>query len=127
MLRRYVKSAALVLSLALSAYLISVAFRAPDFRWLGWIGFLPLFVAMRMLQPRLAALAGGLWGFCLYVFLTAGQPAEVDAFHSAIVPTGWLLVLSIVIPLVYVGLAAGLTRAIACKLLILALGWTLIE
>ena len=127
MLRRYVISAALVLSLALSAYLISVALRAPHFRWLGWIGFLPLFVAMRMLQPRLAALAGGLWGFCLYVFLTGGQPAEVDGFNTAIVPSGWLLVLSIVIPLVYVGLAAGLTQSIGFKLLTLALGWTLVE
>jgi hypothetical protein len=82
----------------------------------------------------MAALAGGFWGCCLYLFCTAGSTSAVEATGPAIDPTapaigpsGWLLALLIVIPAVYVGLSARPARAIGFKLLTLALGWTLIE
>ncbi len=75
----------------------------------------------------MAALAGGLWGACLYSFLTAGAAAEIDAVSTAIAPSGQLLVLFIVIPTVYLRLAARPAFAIGLKLITLALGWTLLE
>jgi len=67
-----------------------------------------------------AALAGGFWGGCLYLFCSAGPARAID-------PSAWLLTLLILIPALYVGLAARPARAIAFNLLTLALGWTLVE
>jgi len=92
--------------------------------------------------PSIAALAGGFWGGCLYLFCTAGPTPAVEAIAPAvdgtvfaIGPSAWLLVLLIVIPAVYVGLAARRGRrgtgilpvSSATSLLTLALGWTLVE
>ena len=68
----------------------------------------------------MAVLAGGFWGGCFYLFCSAGPT-------PAIGPSAWLLALLIVIPAVYVGLAARPARAIGFKLLTLALGWVLLE
>lgn len=125
--RRSVVFVAIVVSLVLSAYLISVALRTAHFRWLGWFGFLPLFVATRWSRPVLSALAGGLWGACLYFFSAGGLAPEVQDLAPAILPSATLLALLIVIPAVYVGLAARRGQAIGFKLLTLALGWTLVE
>ena len=115
------------MSLVFSALLTAAILRSPDLHWLAWFSFLPLFVAVRSLRPMTAALAGGLWGACLYSFLTAGAALEVDVVSTTIVPSGRLLVLFIVIPTVYVGLAARPVWAIGVKLVTLALGWTLVE
>ena len=48
-LLRSVKAAALAASLVLSALFTAVALRSPDYHWLPWISFLPLFVAPRWL------------------------------------------------------------------------------
>ncbi len=77
--------------------------------------------------PATAALAGGFWGGCLYLFSTAGPTPAVDTVGAAIAPSAWLLALLIVIPAVYVGLAARPARAIGFKVLTLALGWILVE
>ncbi len=77
--------------------------------------------------PAAAALAGGFWGGCLYLFCTTGPTPAVDTVGAAVGPSAWLLALLIVIPAVYVGLAARPARAIGFKLLTLALGWTLVE
>ncbi|MFQ5461126.1 MAG: hypothetical protein ACE5E5_00700 [Phycisphaerae bacterium] len=127
--------------LVLSALLTTAALRVPDQHWLAWISFLPLFAVVRWLRPSVAVLAGGLWGACLYLFCSAGLTPAVDTAGPAIAlsydaqvgvhalagPSAWLLALLILIPAVYVGLAARPTRAIGFKLLTLALGWTLIE
>lgn len=115
------------MSLVLSALLTAATLRSPDVHWLAWFSFLPLFVAVRSLRPKMAALAGGLWGACLYSFLTAGAAPELYAVSTAIAPSGQLFVLFIVIPTVYVGLAARPAWAIGYKLFMLALGWTLVE
>ena len=137
-----VKLLALAGALIFSAYLTAAALRSPDHHWLAWISFLPLFVAVRWLRPATAALVGGLWGACLYVFLTAGPTPVVEAMAlamdptaAAITPSASLLALLIVVPAVYVGLAARPARcgtgilpvSSAIKLLTLALGWTLVE
>ena len=125
-LPRSAKAVSLAVSLTLSALLTAAALRSPDYSWLAWISFLPLFVVVRWLRPATAALAGGLWGTSLYVFSTAGPTPTVEALTSTIGPSAWLLALLIVIPAVYVGLAARHARAIGFKLLTLALGWTLV-
>lgn len=127
-LRRNAKSAALTVSLALSAYLVSVAMMAPDLHWLAWISFLPLFVVVRSLCPAAAMLAGEFWGGCLFLFFFfAGAIPTADTLRTGVATSPWLLALLIVIPAVYVGLAAQPNRSIGLKLLTLALGWTLLE
>ncbi|MCH8243835.1 MAG: hypothetical protein IH897_14665, partial [Planctomycetes bacterium] len=118
---------ALGVSLVLSALLTAATLRSPNLHWLAWFSFLPLFVVVRWLRPMMAALAGGLWGACLYSFLTAGAAPEVAAVSTAIAPSGRLLVLFIAIPTVYVGLAARPAWAIGFKLVMLALGWAMVE
>ena len=119
-LPRSVKAGALGVSVVLSAALTAGVLRSPDHHWLAWISFVPLFVAVRWLRAPEAALVGGLWGACLGLF-SAGGPMPVIALSA------WLLALLIVIPAVYVGLAARPARAIGFNLLTLALGWTLVE
>ncbi|MCH8149384.1 MAG: hypothetical protein IH987_15615 [Planctomycetes bacterium] len=126
-LRRNVKPAALTVSLALSAYLVSVAMMAPHLHWLAWISFLPLFVVVRSLRPPAAMLAGEFWGGCLFLFFFFAGATPVDTLRAAVVPSPWLLAVLIVIPAVYIGLAAQPNRSIGFKLLTLALGWTLLE
>lgn len=126
-LPRNTKTAALMVSLMFSAFLTATVLMMPDCQWLSWISFLPLFVVVRSLRAPAAVLAGGFWGGCLYLFATRCLTFDVEGLAPAIVPSAWLLVLLIAIPAVYVGLAARLTRAIGFKLLMLALGWTLVE
>lgn len=133
-LLRSPKTVALAVSLVLSALFTAIALLLPDYHWLAWFSFLPLFVVVRSLRPLAATLAGGFWGGCLYLFCTAAPGTSVNSIAPDIglgVPgvstSGWLLGLLIVIPAVYVGLAARPTRAIGYKFLTLALGWTLIE
>ncbi len=116
-LPRGVKAASLALSLVFIALLTAVALRSPDDHWLAWISFLPLFVAVRWLRPPAAALAGGLWGACLYLFSSLGSTPAVEALAPGIDLTApaigsavWYLALLIVIPAVYVGLAARPSR-----------------
>ena len=115
------------MSLVLSALLTAATLRSPELHWLAWFSFLPLLVAVRSLRPMMGALAGGLWGACLFLFTTAGASTAVEGLAPAIGPSAGLLALLIVIPAVYVGLAARRRHAIGFKLLTLALGWTLVE
>ena len=115
------------MSLVFSALLTAATLRSPHQAWLAWISFLPLFVVVRSLRPAAAVSAGGFWGGCLYLFFSAGPTPAVDTVRAAVAPSPWLLALLIVIPAVYVGLAAQPTRSIGFKLLTLALGWTLLE
>lgn len=114
------RAVALAVSLAFSASLTAVALRGPDHRGLAWISFLPLFAAVRWLRPPLAATAGGLWGACLYLSCTAGPTPAIDASLLS-------LALLTAVPAVYTGLAARPAWAIGFNLLLLALGWTLLE
>ncbi|UCC31791.1 MAG: hypothetical protein JSU86_05840 [Phycisphaerales bacterium] len=84
-LPRNVKGAALAGSLVFSTLLTAVGLRTPEYHWLAWISFLPLFVVVGWLRPATPALAGGVWGASLYLFSTAGAwaPAQgVPAIQS---------------------------------------------
>lgn len=118
---------ALSVSLVVSALLTTAALRLPDQQWLTWISFLPLFVVVRSLRPSAAALAGGLWGGCLYLFCTIDPTPAINSVARVGNPSALLLALLVLIPSIYLGLAARPARAIGYKLLTLALGWTLIE
>lgn len=120
-------TAALGVSLVVSALVTAAALRLPGQQWLSWISFLPLFVVVRSLRPPTAALAGGFWGACLYLFWSTGPTPAVDTVAAAVGPSAALLASLTVIPAVYIGLAALPARPIGCKLLTLALGWTLVE
>lgn len=127
-LSRAGKAMALAVSLVCSALLVTLALGEPECRWLAWISFLPLFVAVRSLRPVGAALSGALWGACLYLFSSAGPwPIAGDGSSLAMGPSLRLLTLLVLIPAVYAGLAALPARAIGFKLFTLALGWTLLE
>ena len=78
-----IKAVALGVSLVLSALLTAATLRSPDLHWLAWFSFLPLFVALRSLRPMPAALTGGLWGACLYLFVAGGPANEVEALPPA--------------------------------------------
>ena len=124
-------------ALVCSALLTAVAWREPAFRWLGWISFLPLVVAARRLRPLEAALAGALWGAAVCLFTTSQSVPGDAILRSNSGSLGWILATLVVIPGVYVGLAAlrMRTRAhssqpaptIDANLFLLALGWTLVE
>lgn len=118
---------ALSVSLLVSALLTAAALRLPDQHWLTWISFLPLFVVVRSLCPSAAVLAGGWWGGCLYFFCTVDPTPAFNTVAPIGGPSASLLALLVLIPSIYLGLAARPARAIGFKLLTLALGWTLIE
>ncbi len=107
-------------ALALSAALTTAALKSADAWWLAWMSLLPLFWAIRSLGCLPAALAGGVWGGCLYAFSVAGpNPAVPPAFVSAALMT--------TVPSLYAGLCSGLTRLIGFNPIILGLGWILAE
>ncbi len=118
-----VKAATLALSLIASALLVALSLASPDHVWLRWSAFgglLPLFVAIRVLRPGLAMLAGALWGFALYAFSAAVFNTGVsDALSSFALLTA--------IPAIYAYLAAKLTRWIGFSPFVLGVTWMGVE
>lgn len=107
-------------SIVLSAMLSAAALRTPGLHWLAWVSLLPLFQAIRTLRLPLAALAGGLWGGCLYGLAAYGAT-------PAIAPTALSLILLTAAPATYCGLGALLTRWIGFNPFVLAVGWIGVE
>lgn len=136
-LPRSLKLAVLAVLLMFSAVLTAEVLRSPTRYWLAWISFLPLFVAVRWLRPAMAAAAGGLWGACLSLFFAGGGSMADGAPASAVGWSTWGFASLVVIPAVYVGLAARLTRSdagraparrmIVLSTVLLTFGWTLVE
>lgn len=114
------KTALIALSLMGGAYLMSVALRSTDGRWLGWITLLPLFLAIRVLRPGQAFLAGGFWGLCLAIFSSTGSGAPL----ALTLRSGLLLS---AIPALYALLGSVITRRIGFSPLLLGLGWVGVE
>ena len=110
------KSAALILSLIVSAYVMAWGMSATSHSWLSWVALLPLFAAIRMSRPVRAMLAGALWGFCLHVF--AAAPVGTG-LAEGILP----LALLTAIPAIYAFLGARVTRWIGFNPLVLGVGW----
>ncbi len=113
------KFAALVGLLAFSA--LSVAFaRSHAYWWVGWVALFPLFISIRILPTAKAMLAGGLWGFFLFVSL-------VTMADGVLSPSVASLALLTGVPAIYTGFGARLTRRIGFSPLLLALGWLGVE
>ncbi len=117
---RWLRTAALGGSLVLSALLMAAAVGPSAFRWMAWIGLVPLFLAIRVLSPMRATLAGGAWGFSFYLFASMGAAPTVAAGPVA-------LVLLTAVPAAYTGLAALSCRAVGFNPVMLAFGWILVE
>ena len=107
-------------SLVCSAFLMAVAVGPRGHPWIGWVGLLPVFLAIRALSPPRAMLCGALWGFCLHVFSVFGAGAAISL---AIGSLGFLVSL----PAIYAYLGARLTRRIGFSPLFLAFGWVGLE
>lgn len=117
---RGVKGSALGVLLVASALLTAVAVGSADCSWFVWFGLLPLFLAIRLLSPAVAALAGALWSGCLCLFLVAGAvPGLSLTAHS--------FALSAIVLMLYAYFAVLLTRWIGFSPMLLALGWILVE
>ena len=115
-----VKTAALVVSLLVSAYLLAVANAYPTCAWLDWFSLVPLFLVIRFCRPTGAMLGGALWGVALYVFSVA-QPGAAVAGGM-----GSLLLLAL-IPAAYAGGGAWLTRRIGFSPFVLGYTWMRVE
>ena len=94
-------------SLVGSAVLTALTLQSPQLGWLVWFSFLPIIVAVRVLRPGPAALAGGGWGALLYLSFTAfgspgfdGMDRTVGSGISVAHPSAGLFALLIAISVV---------------------------
>ena len=114
------KAFGLGLALIVSACLMSIALQSPNGHWLGWFTLIPLFLAIRVLSPLKALLAGAFWGLCLFLFSMASG-------NAPFAPSVWSLVLLGGVPAVYAFLGALQTRRVGFSPLLLGLGWIAVE
>ncbi len=114
------KATVLVISLVASALLMAMAVSSAAYSWLAWFSLLPLFLAIRVLSPVVAGLAGAIWGVCFYLFSVA------FAAH-AVSPTLQSFALLTIIPAFYACFGALLTRWVGFNPLLLGIGWVLVE
>jgi hypothetical protein len=118
--KRIVKGSVLGMLLVPSALLTALAVGSADYSWFAWFGLLPLFFAIRILSPAVAALAGAFWGGCFYFFLVTGAiPNLLQTPHS-------FILLAIVLML-YAYSGGLLTRWVGFSPMLLALSWILVE
>jgi len=118
--RHYFRATVLVISLVLSAMLMVIAVGSAAYSWLAWFSLLPLFLAIRMLRPIVALLAGAVWGICFYFFSAA--------FAASIIsPTLQSFALLTIVPASYACFGALLTRRVGFNPLLLGIGWVLVE
>lgn len=118
--RRRLKTTALIVSVFFSAFVMALSLGSPGGSWLGWFSLSPLFIAIRVLRPRQAMLAGGLWGLCLSVFLEAGV-------HAGAGPGLQSAALLVAVPAIYAYLGARLTRGIGFSPFVLGVAWLGVE
>ncbi|UCC29561.1 MAG: hypothetical protein JSU86_15320 [Phycisphaerales bacterium] len=115
-----VKTAALMLSLVGSAYLMALAVASPAYPGLGLLTLLPLFLAIRVCRPTGAGLGGALWGLSLYAFSVTGSGHSIDASVSS-------LALLTAIPGLYTYFSARLTRWTGFNPFVLGVSWMGVE
>lgn len=118
---RPARHAALIISLATSAFILAATIVSREHPWLGCFSLIPLLAAVRLLSPIRSAVAGGFWGACLYLAFSVCSGEQVLA--------GSLLSLALLtlVPAAYTGLGALLTRRIGFDPFVLALGWVGVE
>jgi len=118
--RRCTGAAALAVSLSGSAALMSVALSSSRYWWLGCVTLIPLFLAIRVLSPAMASLAGAHWGASLFVACaTLGAAPFAEPLQS--------LGLLVIVPALYAAAASVVTRRNGFHPLLLALGWAGVE
>jgi apolipoprotein N-acyltransferase len=117
---RGVKGSALGMLLVPSALLTALAIGSADYSWFAWFGLLPLFFAIRILSPAVAALAGAFWGGCIYFFLVAGAVSSLS-----LTPHSFGLLATVLMLYTYFG--GLLTRWIGFSPMLLALSWIVVE
>lgn len=125
---RIVKAGVVVLSLIISALVLSMEIGSPNPSWLRWLTLLPLLAAIRFLPPAKAFACGSLWGISLFLFLTHG-PGFKPLPHALIPVTIQSFALLSLIPGVYAFLGARLARRFgfgSCAVL-LGSGWAVVE
>ena len=117
---RGLDTALLGVALVASAYLMAFAASPAGPAWVGWYALLPLFVAIRVCQPKVALAAGAVWGGSLYVFAAFGLVSSVS-------PGLGSLLLLMAVPAIYSYLGARLTRWIDFSPFVLGVGWVGVE
>jgi len=102
-----------------AAWLAAAALHAPAARFGAWVCLLPLFLAVRVLTPAAAALAGTIWAAVLWI--------TSPSLHMLPAPLPQASLLLVGVIAVYAGLGAALTRAAGFSSLLLGLGWVGVE
>lgn len=90
----------------------------------AWFALFPLFVAIAVLKPWQAGLAGALWGAGVYFFAVSGL---FFSSHSGTSPGSWTFLWLTLIPCAYALLAAGLTQMIGFNSVVFCVGWVAAE
>ncbi|MEK6677625.1 MAG: hypothetical protein AABZ47_18480 [Planctomycetota bacterium] len=110
----------LLVSLVGSAYLMAGALGPMKHPAVGWFALVPIFVSIYVLKPVFAGLSGVLWGVSVIFFAPyAGWRAD------ALGP--WSVLLIAIVPGLYAGFGAALTRWIGFSPFVLAVGWMGVE
>ena len=114
------KAVWLVIGLIVSAGLAAVSLQTPHGVWLVWVTLIPLLLAIRVLTPSRALLAGSFWGICLFAFAALSN-------GSLFAPTLGALLRLATIPAAYAWLGSRVTRRAGFSPLMLGLGWVAVE
>jgi apolipoprotein N-acyltransferase len=114
------KVAALLASLAISAYLAATATEPNAPSWLAWVVLLPLFLAIRTQVPRFAMGCGAFWGVTVYV-------VSLGLFESSAPFSIVTLALLAIIPAIYGYLCARVMRSLGYCALLLGFAWVGVE
>ena len=88
--------------------------------YLAWIAIIPLLLAIRVLTPSRALIAGSFWGLCLFGFAALSNGAIFE-------PTLGALLRLATIPAAYAWLGSRVTRRTGFSPLMLGLGWVVVE
>ncbi len=113
-------TAALLVSLIGSAWLLSIEIGSGTRSFVGMFTLLPLLAAMRFFSPRRAMLCGLLWGASLFAFLASGAVPVVAGTTSS-------LALLTAVPATYAFVLVWLARRYGFNPLMLAFGWGFVE
>ncbi len=125
---RIVKTSVVILSLIVSALVLSMEIASPNPSWLRWLTLLPLLAAIRFMPPIKAFACGALWGISLFLFLAHGGGFKPIP-HALIPATIQSFALLSLIPAAYAFLGARLARlfGFASCAVLLGSGWAVVE
>ena len=108
------------LGLVISAGVSVVSWQTSIGPYLAWVALIPLLLAIRVLTPSRAMIAGSFWGICLFAFAALSNGALFE-------PTLGALLRLATIPAAYAWLGSRVTRRTGFSPLMLGLGWVVVE